>query len=117
MKHASDWVKVLGSQAEIAVPTYGVLMHHVRTNEIDLNNQKKLAERIKMENSNTIKDADITYVGWLTRSRAKKQTSSLVVEFTRPEDANKAIEEGLVMEAEIHACELYDRSCKLKQCF
>jgi hypothetical protein len=48
---------------------------------------------------------------------SKKQFSVMVIEFTRPEDANKAIEEGLVLDATIHQCEFYKRGCKMKQCF
>jgi hypothetical protein len=92
-------------------------MHNVRTNQVNIKDQKKLVQQIKMENMSTLREAEITYTGWLTRSDAKKQASSLVMEFTRPEDANKAIEEGLIMGAEIYNCELYDRSCRLKRCF
>jgi hypothetical protein len=47
----------------------------------------------------------------------RKMASSLVVEFTTREHANRAIREGLVIGACQHDTELYDRGCKLKQCY
>ncbi|KAH7190451.1 hypothetical protein DER44DRAFT_634172, partial [Fusarium oxysporum] len=41
-----------------------------------------------------------------------KSASSVVVEFTRPEDANKVIDEGLIWQGEVFQCELYDRQCR-----
>lgn len=61
--------------------------------------------------------AKITYVGWLTREGRKKQASSLVVEFTTKYHANRVTREGLVLNAIHHDCVLYDKSCRLKQCY
>ena len=41
----------------------------------------------------------------------------MIIEFTRPEDANKIIEEGLVWQGEMLKCERYERQYRLKQCF
>src|SRR5579862_9637193 len=117
VKHSFAWVRVLGHEAQVAILTFGVLIHNVRTNQVDTKDQAKLIQQVMMENMSMLGEAEITYIGWLTRAGTKKQASSLVIEFTRPEDANKAIEEGLIMDAEIHNCELSDRGCKLKQCF
>ncbi|KIV98862.1 uncharacterized protein PV09_09388 [Verruconis gallopava] len=40
-------------------------------------------------------EAEIKYVGWLTCKTPDKTMSSIIIEFTRPEDANKIIDEGL----------------------
>ncbi|EDN02399.1 predicted protein [Histoplasma mississippiense (nom. inval.)] len=83
----------------------------------DPGNQSRSIEKIQTENATLHPGATITYVGWLTRTGAKKPTSSLVLEFTTKEHADRAIREGLVLDACYHHCELYDRSCKLKQCY
>lgn len=41
----------------------------------------------------------------------------MIIEFTKPEDANKIIDEGLVWQGELFQCERYERQCRLKQCF
>ena len=40
-----------------------------------------------------------------------------MVEFTDPEIANAIIYAGMVWEGRIHICQLYDRVCRVKQCF
>ena len=40
----------------------------------------------------------------------------MVIEFTRPEMANAIIYAGFLWEGSIHTCQLYDRSCRIKQC-
>lgn len=42
---------------------------------------------------------------------------SVIVEFSRAEDANKIIDEGLIWKGEVFQCERYDRKCRLRQCF
>ena len=53
-----------------------------------------------MENSCIIKGIDIKHIGWLTpKTIHNKKASSLIVEFTILEHANKTIDEGLIIEA------------------
>jgi len=70
-----------------------------------------------MENAALHPRARLTYVGWLTRTGSKKPASSLVMEFKTKQQANRVIREGIIMGARQHDCELYDRACKLKQCY
>jgi hypothetical protein len=114
-----EWVKVLGTTARVIKPTYGVIVHGVRTNKesIDTDNQESAIEKIESENAILHEGAKVAYVGWLTKEGRKKATSSLVVEFTTKFHANRDIREGLVLNAIHHDCVLYDRSCRLKQCY
>ncbi|CEL05808.1 hypothetical protein ASPCAL06922 [Aspergillus calidoustus] len=120
LKSAEDeWVKVLGTTAKVIKPTYGVLVHGVRTSKesIDTDNQQRATEKIESENSVLHEGAKVSYVEWLTKEGRRKPTSSLIVEFTTKYHANRAIREGLVLNAIHHDCVLYDRSCRLKQCY
>ncbi|KAH9203720.1 hypothetical protein DL95DRAFT_418812 [Leptodontidium sp. 2 PMI_412] len=57
-------------------------------------------QREKKENNCIIKGMEIKFVGWLTpKTIQNKKASSLIVEFTKPEHANMAIDEGLIIEA------------------
>ena len=114
-----DWVKVLGTTAWVIKPTYGVIVHGVATGKDSINtdNQQRAIEKIETENAGLHEGAKMTYVGWLTKEGRRKTTSSLIVEFTTKYHANRAIREGLVLNATHHDCVLYDRSCRLKQCF
>lgn len=118
LKGKREWLSVLGTKAEVLEETYGVLVHGVPVNRVNVNNQAQVIEQIKMENSCIIKGMDIKFVGWLSpKTIQNKKASSLIVEFTKPEHANMAIDEGLIIEAAMQQCEYYDRGCKLKQCF
>ncbi|EKG09139.1 hypothetical protein MPH_13861 [Macrophomina phaseolina MS6] len=91
-------------------------MHGVHRKSIDPSDMDNAIKLLQAENKPLLPNAEIKYVGWLTKASNKK-ASSLVVEFSRAEDANAAITGGMVWQAEMLSCELYDRTCKVKQCF
>lgn len=111
------WLKGLGDQAEIVVPTHGVIVHGVSTKSIKIEDQKTTIQQIPPDNYTVIPDAKISYVGWLTREGPLKRATSIVVEFATPEMANAVVYAGMVWEGQIHQCQLYDRACRVKQCF
>ena len=43
-----------------------------------------------------IPNVDIKYIRWLFRAALTKSASTIIVEFTTLEDANKVIDEGLI---------------------
>ncbi|EKG09471.1 Zinc finger CCHC-type protein [Macrophomina phaseolina MS6] len=116
-ENAHGWVETFGGSARIVTQTYGVIVHGVHTKSIDPSDMENATKLLQAENKPLLPNAEIRYVGWLTKSSANKRASSLVVEFSRPEDANAAITGGMVWQAEMLSCELYDRTCKVKQCF
>ncbi|KAH7109027.1 hypothetical protein EDB81DRAFT_615695, partial [Dactylonectria macrodidyma] len=46
-----------------------------------------------------------------------KNASSIIIEFTRPQDANKIIDEGLIWHGEVFQCELKDEMAKVKSAY
>jgi hypothetical protein len=95
LKGKREWLSVLGTKAEVLEETYGVLVHGVPVNRVNVNNQAQIIEQLKMENNCIIKGMEIKFVGWLTpKTIPNKKASSLIIEFTKPEHANIAIEEG-----------------------
>jgi hypothetical protein len=117
LKQNAGWLKGLGGQAEVVVPTHGVIVHGVATRSINIKDQKATIQQMLADNYTVIPDAKISYIGWLTREGPLKWASSIVVEFTDPEMANAVIYAGMVWEGQIHQCQLYDRACRVKQCF
>jgi hypothetical protein len=57
--------------------------------------------RILQENKPFIPSAEIRHIGWLTRNASAKTALTIIIEFTRPEDANKIIDEGLIWQSEV----------------
>jgi hypothetical protein len=114
---AEDWIPRIGNGTSIRSQTYGVLIHSVYTKDIDMNRLEDTIASILAENKPFIPTAEIKYAGWLNRNAPTKAASTLLLEFTKPEDANKIIDEGLVWQGIFHDTERYERQCRLKQCF
>jgi hypothetical protein len=114
---ADDWVQRIGHKATVRIPTFGVLAHSIRTSSMDLTKFEETRDQILQENRPFIPQAEIKYIGWLTRNAHTKAASSVIIEFTRPEDANKIIDEGLIWQGEVFQCERYERQCRLKECY
>jgi hypothetical protein len=112
-----DWVHRIGSSASVRNPTFGVLVHGIRVSTMNTDNFEDTRDAILQDNKPFIPTADIRYIGWLARKVPKKRMSSVITEFTRPEDANKMIDKGFVWQGEVCQCERYERKCRLKQCF
>jgi hypothetical protein len=114
---ADDWVHRIGNRATLRITTYGIIAHGMRTSTMDMDRFEELREQILLDNKPFIPQAEIRYVGWLTRNAPTKAASSIVIEFSKPEDANKIIDEGLIWQGEVFQCERYERQCRVKQCF
>lgn len=112
----TEWARGLGPRAEVIRVTYGAIVHGIPVNSINMKDQQGTIQRILAENHSVIPNAEITYIGWLTKDSTKKRNSSMVIEFTRPEMANAIIYAGFLWEGLIRTCQLYDRSCRIKQC-
>jgi hypothetical protein len=114
---AEDWTKGIGNGASARTDTFGIIAHGVRTSTMNMNKPDQIIKDILFDNRVFIPNAEIKYVGWLTRLATTKTMSSIIIEFKTPEDANKIIDEGLIWQGEALQCELYDRQCRLRQCY
>ena len=114
---AETWASLIGNGSSVRSPTYGVIVHGVRTSSMDMDKFESIRDSILADNRPFIPAANTRYIGWLTRSAPSKAASSMIIEFSRPEDANKIIDEGMVWQGEMLQTERYDRQCRLKQCF
>jgi hypothetical protein len=84
---------------------------------MDMDKFEENRSQILQDNRPFIPRAEIRHIGWLTRDAAAKTASTITIEFTKPEDANKIIDEGLIWQGEVFQCERYERQCRVKQCF
>lgn len=85
--------------------TYGILAHGIRTNSMNTDDFEGTRDGLLQDNKPFIPNAEIKYIGWLTRSSPTKSASSIIVEFMKAEDANKIIDEGLIWQGEVFQCE------------
>lgn len=84
---------------------------------MDMEKFEENGNQILQDNRPFIPQAEIKHIGWLTRDASAKTASTITIEFTKPEDANKVIDEGLIWQGEVFQCERYERQCRVKQCF
>jgi hypothetical protein len=68
---------------------------------MDISKFEENRARILQENKPFIPSAEIRHIGWLTRNVSAKTASTITIEFTRLEDANKIIDEGLIWQCEV----------------
>ncbi|KAI9851871.1 MAG: hypothetical protein M1824_002466 [Vezdaea acicularis] len=87
-RYADDWVKGLGPHAYIPIPTYEVIMHGIRLDTIDMAKQTEMAMELKQWSNHVIPNAEIKYMGWLTKAGGSKKVSSMIIEFADAEDAS-----------------------------
>lgn len=93
---AKDWTGKLGNGASVKVPMYGILAYNIRTNTMETSKPDEIKDEILQANKPFIPNVDIKYMRWLSRSAQGKFMSSVIIEFTRAEDANRIIDKGLI---------------------
>ncbi|KAM3486342.1 hypothetical protein MY8738_000558 [Beauveria namnaoensis] len=95
LKENQGWIRSLGENAEPIVPTYGVIVHGIPTNSLNIKDQETTIQQMLADNHTVIPSANICYIGWLTKEAHLKRASLIVVEFIEPEMANAIIYTGM----------------------
>lgn len=110
------WVKACGPEAYVIQQTYGVVMHGILTATVK--DPLEMTGPLLAENSRDFGKAAIAHIKWLAgpHKAKRKQKTSMIVAFAEPEDANRAIDQGLVWAGERHSCEYYEPKCLMLQC-
>lgn len=98
------------------IDTYGVLVLYVPSN-FDVSNQQRAIDGISSKNKGFIPGIEIKSIEWLIPEWTQtKHYSTLLFEFARPEHANAAIREQLLVGNKVLACEYFERNSRLRQC-
>jgi hypothetical protein len=90
-------VSEVGNGTAIRVPTYGIIAHGIRTKSMDMDKFNETRVELLQDNKPFIPDAEIKYMGWLSKSALTKSAFSIIAEFTKPQDANKINDDGLIL--------------------
>jgi hypothetical protein len=93
---ANDWINRIGRGTSIRLPIYRILIYSIRTSLMDMEKFEEIRAELLYNNRSFIPNADIKYIGWLSRSMLTKAASTIIMEFITPEDTNKVIDEGLI---------------------
>ncbi len=112
-----EWIIKLSENAKAVTRTYSILLYRVRIDALlKMNEMATVAKAIQNENVSTL-SLSIEWIGWFSPIRDNMDRASLIIELADSNKANKAMEEGLVIGLELHGYYVYNRQCRLKQCF
>ncbi|OQD64343.1 hypothetical protein PENANT_c433G03167, partial [Penicillium antarcticum] len=110
------WLRAFGPGSVIQEPSWGVVAYHipVRSMKITPETMTDLAAELLRQN-NWGEDSGIQYLGWLTRP-GERAEGSILIEFTSPVVANRAIITGVVWGKQIHNASRFCREGRIKLC-
>ena len=114
------WVRGFGDAARVILPTWGVVAADIPCKALgplkDKTDRKRIAQELMANNRHAWNNScEIAHVGWLIRPPPGKKISSIVIEFTTPHHANKAIETDTVWDFRTSENTLYNRASRVVQ--
>ena len=108
------WLLEFGKTAKVVGDTYTVFIHGIKVTNVSTDNQKEAIEKATEENKAIHLDAKIVRIAWPRKAiKVKKVYSSMIVEVTTLEAANRMIEIGYIKGVEVRTCKLFETGCKL----
>jgi hypothetical protein len=123
--HRHEWIKHLWKGSEVRMPSRGVVVHDVNVRSLGNNRpeevraegrQEATAKQLLTQNLYSWGDnAEIANITWLVLPEGKK-SGSLVIEFTSPHVANKAIDSNTIWDSTVLTTVLYERAARIRQC-
>jgi hypothetical protein len=122
--HRHEWIKHLWKNAEVRLPSWGVVIHDVNVRSLGINRPDEvraegrkdaIAKQLLSQNLHSWGDAEITHLAWLVLPEGKK-SGSMIVEFSSPYVANKAIDANTIWDSAVLTTVLYDRAARIRQC-
>jgi Zinc knuckle len=118
LEKSNDWLQAITPSAEIRKTTFPLFVHGVRVKGVNTSDQKQAIKELYEENTLLHPDLEIARVAWPLRIIKENKTySSLILETSSPETANKIIARGLIHEGEIKTCVRYLSEGRVTRCF
>jgi hypothetical protein len=71
-----------GNGTTVQIPTFGVLVHGIRTSTMDMSKLDEIRAQVLQDNRPLIPRAKIRYVGWLTRDASNETAATITIELT-----------------------------------
>jgi hypothetical protein len=107
-----------GAGARLRIREYTVLAHGVQVRSVNQADQARAIEAIYDQNPRLKDTVRIVRVGWARKTlKSGKRLAALHIGIAEPDQANLLIDIGLLLDSELHDCELFDGSCYITQCF
>ena len=115
LKENNDWIKVLSNKANAVEKTYPVLVFTHKLTLFKKLGVTGLSANIRQWNNGLMPT-------WITplhpgKKEEKDIKGALILVFRTKREANEVIDNGVVIDGQIHMARVYDRECRIKQCF
>jgi hypothetical protein len=114
--NSTEWLQKIAPSAIYRGKTFPIVVHGVPLDNTLNSDQKHTITTILENNGSRISNLEITHIRNLTNRRTNQVYGSVVIETTRSEAANAAIERGLAMDGEIKLCERYMPDSRIRHC-
>ena len=106
LEEDSGWLTCLAPSARIVQRRYRVLVHGVRTKDVDTSNQVNIARTLQKENRVLHPELKLAGVHWPKSARSKTR-SSLILELADVRAANALIDKGFLVGLQFHTCNAF----------
>ena len=112
IKDNYSWIKILSTNARSVTKTYPVLVFTPKTKLYRRCTPELFQQHLKQWNPYIAPN----YVAQLHPGK-EGDMGGLILVFKRDEEANNCIADGVVIDGKMHRVVLYNRECRIKQCF
>ncbi len=117
LKKTQIWTKEIMSSTCITCWIFAVLTHEVCIT-INMNNQKKIIERLIKDNVKLHEDLKVLRIIWLKKiAKSEKTHSSLIVEIATEVMINQLMNMSMLNSYQECACKLFEKNCCITQYF
>ncbi len=117
LKKIQTWAKEIASSTHVTHWIFAMLIHEVHTT-INMNNQKKIIERLIKDNVRLHEDLKVLRIVWLKKIvNSEKTHSSLIVKITIEAMMNWLMNVSMLNSYQECACKLFEKNCCIMQCF
>jgi hypothetical protein len=117
LEQNTNWTTRIASSAKVHLKTYAVLVHGVKTASFGRDAGDKPMRELEKQNAHLHANMKIIRTSWITRPTDNRVFSSLIVEVDSATTANRMINEGVIHGCELKITKLYDRLCRIAQCY
>jgi len=117
LKKTQTWAKEIVSSTHVACWIFAMLTHEIHTT-IDMNNQKKIIEKLIKNNARLHEDLKVLRIVWLKKIADSEKTHlSLIVKITIEAMMNQLMNMSMLNLYQECACKLFEKNCCIMQCF
>ena len=116
LENRNEWITAIARSAKTVRRTYEVIAHGV-SKTFDISDIRQAGKRIEAENAIIHPGMEIRHIKWLGRPDVVKRYGSVVIAVASAEQANRILDEGIVIGDQDCSTSYYERTAEKLQCY